>query len=137
MFEHEIRVGWGDCDPARIAYTGRLPSFALEAIDAWWGDTIGADWYHMELDRGIGTPFVSLSMDFRSPVTPRHKLICKVAPTKLGKTSVTLRVEGWQGGVLCFEGSFTEVFIDPSRFKPTPPPDEVRAKVAALLLPEA
>ena len=34
-FVHEIRVGWGDCDPAKIAYTGRLPAFALEAIDAW------------------------------------------------------------------------------------------------------
>ena len=35
---HVIRVTWGDCDPARIAYTGRLPVFALEAIDAGvWG----------------------------------------------------------------------------------------------------
>jgi hypothetical protein len=32
-FTHAIRVGWADCDPARIAYTGRIPYFALEAID--------------------------------------------------------------------------------------------------------
>ena len=134
MFEHRIRVGWGDCDPARIAYTGRLPNFALEAIDAWWGDTIGADWYHMELDRGFGTPFVSLSMDFRSPVTPRNPLICKVAPTKLGTTSVTLRVEGFQDGVLCFEGAFTEIFMIPGKFKSVPPPAEIRAKIEAPLI---
>ena len=35
-FVHFVRVGWGDCDPARIAFTGRLAAFALEAIDAWW-----------------------------------------------------------------------------------------------------
>ena len=35
-FTHEIRVGWGDCDPARIAYTGHIPGWALQAIDAWW-----------------------------------------------------------------------------------------------------
>ena len=24
IFVHEIRVGWGHCDPAQIAYTGHL-----------------------------------------------------------------------------------------------------------------
>lgn len=32
---HDIRVTWGDFDPARIACTGRLPWFALDAINAW------------------------------------------------------------------------------------------------------
>ena len=137
MFEHKLRVGWGDCDPACIAYTGRLPNFALEAIDAWWGDTIGANWFQMEMDRGSGAPFVSLSMDFRSPVTPRHTLICKVAPTKISKTSVTLRVEGWQDDVLCFEGSFTEIFIVPGKLKSVRPPEEIRALISARLIPAA
>ncbi|MGA1761049.1 MAG: acyl-CoA thioesterase, partial [Paracoccaceae bacterium] len=35
-YEHEIRVSWGDCDPARIVYTGKLPAMALEAINGWW-----------------------------------------------------------------------------------------------------
>jgi 4-hydroxybenzoyl-CoA thioesterase len=33
-FVHRIRVRWADCDPASIAYTGQLPRFALEAIEA-------------------------------------------------------------------------------------------------------
>jgi 4-hydroxybenzoyl-CoA thioesterase len=77
IFTHTIRVGWGDCDPARIAYTGRLPAFALEAIDAWWEHHLGGGWYQMELDHGIGTPFVHMSLDFRAPVTPRHRLECR------------------------------------------------------------
>lgn len=32
-FVWQRRVGFGDCDPAQIAYTGRIPDFALEAID--------------------------------------------------------------------------------------------------------
>ena len=45
---HEIRVTWGDCDPARIAYTGRLPWFALDAINAWWEEQLGGDgWFEM------------------------------------------------------------------------------------------
>ena len=131
-YSHEIRVGWGDCDPARIAYTGRIPNWALEAINGWWEHVTGGDgWFQMELDRNIGTPFVRLEMDFRSPVTPRHRLICKVRPVRLGTTSITFRVEGFQDGTLCFEGSFTEVFTVADEFRTQPPPPELRA----LILP--
>lgn len=139
-FVHEIRVGWGDCDPAKIAYTGRLPDFALSAIDAWWEDLLGGDgWYQMELDRGYGTPFVGLSMDFRAPVTPRHRLRVHVRPVRLGEKSITFRVDGYQGGVHCFEGRFTSVFIVAGRETLTtrPAPEEVRALIEPLLEPEA
>ena len=133
MFQHEIRVRWADCDPANIAYTGRLPEFALEAIDAWWEHTVGADWYRLTNDRGIGTPFVSLSMDFRKPVTPRYRLICEVAAVALGRTSITFRVVGRQDGACVFEGRFTEVFMLDGVFKAVPPPEDIRAQIAATL----
>jgi len=94
---HDIRVTWGDCDPAKIAYTGRLPWFALDAINGWWETHLGGDgWFQMELDRNVGTPFVRLEMDFKSPVTPRHRLNCHVWPVRLGETSITFRVDGVQ-----------------------------------------
>lgn len=135
-FTHEIRVGWGDCDPARIAFTGRLPVFALEAIDAWWEHHLGGDgWYQMELDRGFGTPFVSLSLDFRAPVTPRHRLVCEVWPTALGTKSITFRVAARQGGILCFEGDFTSVFAEAGTVKTRPAPPDIRALITPLLRP--
>lgn len=130
-FEHEIRVTWGDCDPARIVYTARLPWFALDAINAWWEAHLGGDgWYQLELDRNIGTPFVHMSMDFRAPVTPRHRLICSVWPSRLGEKSVTFRVDAQQDGRLCFEGTFTCVFVIADQFKSRPAPPELRAVLA-------
>ncbi len=126
MFEHEIRVGWGDCDPAKIVYTGHLPRMALEAIDAWWEHHGGADWYRMELDQDVGTPFVSMSMAFRAPVTPRHRLVCRVWPNRMGTTSVGFHVEGWQDGRLRFEGDFVCVFVVASAFEKSPPPKRIR-----------
>ncbi len=111
-FIHQITVRWSDCDPARIAYTGRIPYFALEAIDAWWEHTIGLDWYRLNVDEEIGTPFVHLSMDFRKTVTPRHKLFCFVKLIALGNSSVRFSVVGNQDNQLCFEGEFVEVFVD-------------------------
>jgi acyl-CoA thioesterase FadM len=135
-FTHEIRVGWGDCDPARIAYTGRLPEFALRAIEAWWQHHLGGGWYHLELDRNIGTPFVHLSLDFRAPVTPRHPLLCTVAPTRLGDTSIAFRVTARQNDRLCFEGRFVCVFVTADRFTRQPPPPDRRALVQPLLHPD-
>ena len=128
---HEVRIGWGDCDPAKIAYTGRLPWFALEAINAWWEENLDGDgWYQMELDRGVGTPFVRLEMDFFSPVTPRHRLRCHVWPVELGETSIAFRVDGEQNGVLCFSSRSVSVFIDPDGFRKRTPPDDIRAMLA-------
>lgn len=134
-FEHEIRVTWGDCDPARIAYTARIPWFALDAINAWWEHHAGDGWFQMELDQNVGTPFVSMKIDFRSPVTPRHRLICKVWPNRLGETSVGFHVDGMQDGKLCFEGDFVSVFIVADEFRKAPPPEHIRAIVESHLIP--
>lgn len=134
---HEIRVGWGDCDVAKIAYTARIPAWALEAIEAWWAEKLGnCGWYCMELDMNVGTPFVGMSMDFVSPVTPRHRLVCHVWPARLGHKSVTFRVDGEQDGKLCFTGRFSCVFIIADQFKSQPAPDDIRRLVEAHL-PEA
>jgi len=133
-FLHEIRVTWGDCDPAKIAYTARLPWFALDAINAWWEAHLGGDgWFQMELDRNLGTPFVHMSLDFRAPVTPRHRLICEVWQYRLGNASITFRVNGRQDGVLCFEGTFTSVFTIADQFKSQPAPPDIRKMVEPLL----
>ena len=133
-FRHVIRVGWGDCDPARIAYTGRIPAWALESIDAWWEAHLDGDgWYQMELDRGYGTPFVNMQLDFRHPITPRYRLHCEVTPVRLGTKSITFRVDGRQDDTLCFEGQFTCVFVDPDGFRSRPAPPEVRELVEPML----
>jgi acyl-CoA thioesterase FadM len=126
---HRIQVRWGDCDPAAIAYTGRIPGWALEAIEAWWEHHTGLDWYRINLDRKVGTPFVHMRMDFRSPVTPRHLLECEVALKKLGSRSITHTVRGRQGGVLCFEGEFVAAFVVAGAMKPRTLPDDLLAAI--------
>lgn len=133
-FVHTINVTWGDCDPARIAYTGRLPEFSLQAINAWWEHHLDGDgWFQMELDRNVGTPFVHLSLDFKSAVTPRHKLMCEVWPSRLGEKSIEFRVAARQDGVLCFEGRFVCVFTVAETFTSQPAPPDIRAIVEPLI----
>jgi acyl-CoA thioesterase FadM len=128
-FVHRIRVRWGDCDPAAIAYTGRIPAWALEAIETWWEHHTGLDWYRINLDRKIGTPFVHMTMNFRSPVTPRHLLECEVTLKKLGSRSITHTVRACQGGVLCFEGEFVAAFVEARAMKSRTLPHDLVAAI--------
>lgn len=135
-YEHEIRVSWGDCDPARIVYTGKLPAMALEAINRWREKHLGDGWFQMEIDRNVGTPFVRLEMNFQSPVTPRHRLKCYVWPVKLGDTSIAFRVDGEQDGTLCFSFRSVSVFIVANEFKKRKPPQEMADLITPLLGPD-
>ncbi|MEM8837256.1 MAG: acyl-CoA thioesterase [Pseudomonadota bacterium] len=137
LLHYEIRVGWADCDPADIAYTGAIPRFALEAIDYWWEATIGDGWFQMRKDRNMGTPFVHLSMDFRSPTTPRHRLICAVKPVSLGRTSIGFSVAGYQNDILCFEGTFVSVFVQPPGLNKTQPPEDIEALIRPMIAAQA
>ena len=133
-FVHTIRVTWADCDPAKIAYTARLPWFALDAINAWWEHHLDGDgWYQLELDRNVGTPFVHMSLDFRSPVTPRHPLLCRVWPSRLGTTSIEFRVLASQAGQTSFEGCFVCVFTKADSFAKQRPPADIRDRVLPLI----
>lgn len=136
IFVHPITVRWADCDPAKIAFTGRIPYFALEAIDAWWDAHVGYDWFRINVDRDVGTPFVHLSIDFRSPVTPRHVLFCDVRLIRLGESSVRFAVRGEQDGVTCFEGQFVEVFVKASAHRKIAVPHDMRLKLEALVSEE-
>ena len=136
-FVHVVRVTWGDCDPALIAYTGRIPGYALEAIDAWWTHHIGLDWYRLNVDHGVSTPFVHLDVDFRATITPRHPLDCVVDLLKLGTGSVTFSVRGLQDGRLCFESRFVCTFVETRTFRKIPIPPEIRVAVQHRVRPAA
>lgn len=135
-FVHRLVPTWGDSDPARMVYTGRFPDFALRAIDAWLMHNAGVNFYTMNVDWGIGTPFVHLECDFRSPATPRDALLIAVEVEKVGTTSLAFQVSATieADGQLCFEGRFVCVCVDgKTQYKSgaRPIPLDPRLKAAA------
>ena len=133
-FVHFIRVGWGGLRSRADRFHRAAGGFALEAIDAWWEHVVGADWYRMNIDRGVGTPFVHMTMDFRKPVTPRHRLACEVALLRLGASSVRLGVRGRQDGKLCFEGEFVQALLRAPDFVKFKIPEDVLAKLRSAVV---
>lgn len=112
-FVHAIAPYWADADPAGIVYTARFTDYALRAIDAWMIDRIGAGFYVMNTEWGIGTPFVHTECDLRMPARPGEALHISVAVARVGTTSLTFTVQGHgaQRGLLHFEGRFVCVCV--------------------------
>lgn len=134
-FVHARRVRWGDSDPARIAYTARFGDFAMEAIEAFFQDRLGAGFYELNLDHGIGTPFVRVEFEFLSPLTPRDTLETEVRLQKLGGSSAQFALTGRVGERVAFEARLVCacVALDGVAMKPIPWPPRFRA----LLDPDA
>ncbi len=130
-FVHHRIITWADTDPAGIAYTGRFPGFALEAIDAWFYARIGADWYTLHNQMGGGTPFVHIEMDFRASLRPRDALFTTVTLTKPGRTSLAFAVTGrLDSGQISFTGRFVCVFVESATGRPRPAPAAFAAAIA-------
>lgn len=132
-FRHSVTVGWGDCDPAQIAYTARIPEWGLLAIEQWYRQCIGADWYVLNLHYGIGTPFVSLDFQFRSSIRPGSSLEIDVLVGKLGNSSLRHTVKGYQQDKLCFEGSTAAIFVEAASMRPLHVPPNIRGAIEAFI----
>lgn len=125
----KISVGWGDCDPAQIAYTARIPEWALKSIEDWYSHCLHSNWYGTTLQLGIGMPFVSLGCDFLVPVTPEHPLEVAVFVSRIGNTSLSHWVDGFQNERLCFTAKTTAVFVHASTMAPISIPDNMRRNI--------
>jgi 4-hydroxybenzoyl-CoA thioesterase len=131
-FIYRRRIRFGESDAARIAYTGQFPMWALEAVEEWcdiWG---GADWYEINVHRGFGTPFVHISVDIEAPLRPKDVAEMKVFIPKVGRSSITWRVECFRpDGVRSFVSNMVCVTAATEEMKSIPIPPDFRARIDA------
>ncbi len=126
VFVYQHQVVWGECDPAQIAYTANIPKWGLLAIEHWYRTVIGYDWYMLNLEFGIGTPFVSLNFDFVAPVKPPEPLEIFVTVAKTGNSSITHQVKGYQAKKQCFKGETVAVFVNATTMKSIAIPSNIK-----------
>ena len=123
------RMHWGDSDTAQIAYTSRIVDWAVEACEYWWEQTLGLDWYQLNVGLGSSSPMVGLRFDFEAPVRVGDRIDLVVRLGKLGTASLTLDVEGRHlDGRPTFQAELTTCLIDRSAMKSKPFPDDWRRR---------
>ena len=137
-WHYTYHLGFADCDPAGIAYTGALVNAALRALDRFVAAvTDGRGWFAMNVQMGAGLPFVRLETDFAAPVRGDADIDFALSVTRLGETSCGFRIAGSQGGRACFETRSVSVFVTrgPEGAVKTPLPDWLRSALAPYAEP--
>lgn len=121
-YRYTRRIQWGDADPALMAYTVRFLDFAMDAVDSWFRDVVGVDWYRLNTEHGIGAPAVHVEMDFAAPLRPGDTLDVTIAVERVGRTSLGLRFEGRVDGGPVYAGALVHAFMDRRTMRATPIP---------------
>lgn len=112
----EMRVRFGDCDPAGIVFTPRYGGFVFEAVEVWLEAVMGIA-IHQQLKEGeIGTPVRSVTTDLHKSLRPGERFSSSVYVEAIGRTSFRLLVIGRRAdGALAFVGRMTCVTTNAAR----------------------
>lgn len=121
---------WSETDAAQIVYTVRFVDYAMEAIEGWFRHVMQLDWYRMNTELDMGTPFVKMSMDIKTPLTPNDELDMCVLVEKMGRSSLTFNVVGKRNGEeTSFESRFVCSMVRKSTMRSISIPEELRQDV--------
>jgi 4-hydroxybenzoyl-CoA thioesterase len=125
------RVQWGDGDAGHIVYTARFLDFVMEALEEWWRQVLGVDWYQLNLELGMGSPVVHVELDFRAPVIPGDVLAMEVRVVRLGRSSITFDVRARLADEARerFSAHMISSMIDNKRTRAIPVPKDFRARI--------
>lgn len=128
-FIHERTIVFGETDAARIVYTVRFFDFAVDAIDAFYGRILGINFYDLNMNYDLSSPFVHAGIDFRSALRPGEVLRTTVLLDRIGRSTLSFTLEGATAcGRQSFVGKFIVSFIAPSRMKSVAMPSEIERR---------
>ena len=129
-FVHRRTPTWGETDGARIVYTVRFVDYAMDAIEGWFREVMQLDWFRMNTELDMGTPFVKIDMDIKSPLTPHDTLEVCVLVERMGRSSLTFNVVGKRNGEeISFESRFICSMVRTSTMRSISIPGPLRQNV--------
>lgn len=132
-FSSQIRVRFGEVDPAGVAYYPRIFDYIHVVTEELWEQHVGVRYDHLIQERKIGFPLVQSNVDFRRPLRFGDRPIAHVTCFHLGRSSLGLRFVFEQHGEVALEARMTTVCTDLSTMKSLPILPEWRAKLEELL----
>lgn len=122
------RLHWSEADAVQIGYTGAFVDVALEAGEFWLEDVLGIPWFRTR-ERGLGSPMVSVNVQFTAPIAPGERMDIAVTVDKLGTSSLTWTAKGFRDDLDIFTATFTSVMLELKTGRPHPYPDDWRAQI--------
>jgi len=132
-----LRIEWGDCDPAGIVFFPRYFAMFDTSTTYLMERAIGMSKFdYLKAYNFLGHPIVETHARFRVPTRFGDEVAIETAVAACGRSSIKIEHRLTKAGVLAVEGFETRVFVardpaDPERLKSQPIPPEVLARLVA------
>lgn len=83
------RIGFGECDAARIYKTPRAIDIAIEALDAWFEAVLEVSWATLITRHDLDLSFVRIACEYLRPVTSDQTVRVSIRVVKAEPTAIT------------------------------------------------
>lgn len=132
-----VRIVWGDCDPAGIVYYPRYFEMFDASTTALFERALGMTKFQfVKAYDSLGYPMVDTRARFLLPTRYGDDVVIETVVSKIKRSSFDIRHRLTKDGNLAVEGFETRVWVgrdpaDPDRIKAKPLPEEIVAKLKA------
>ena len=135
--KRNVRIVWGDCDPAGIVFYPRYFEMFDTSTTALFERALGMTKHQfIKTYESVGYPMVDTRARFLLPTRYGDDVVIETEITEIKRSSFSLRHRLMKDGELAVEGFETRVWVgrdpaDPDRIKAKPLPDAIVAKLKA------
>lgn len=131
-FSFARRVGFGECDPARIFYAPRAIDYSVEALEAWFEAVPGVSWSELVARHGLEARFASADCEYYRSAVAGQVVGIRVGAALAGEGALLLGAVGELGpGERSFRTRFEVRLVDRARSEPVPVPPPWRERIEA------
>ena len=124
VFEHPLRVRYGECDPQGIVFNANYLLYFDVAFTELWRAAVGP-WLEMT-ERGYDAVVGEARLRFRAPARFDDELVLELRAAGLGRSSITTAVRILRGDELLVEGELRHVVVSAETWKPIEMPGWIR-----------
>ena len=135
--KRNVRIVWGDCDPAGIVFYPRYFEMFDASTTALFERALGMTKFQfVKAYDSVGYPMVDTRARFLLPTRYGDDVVIETEITEIKRSSFSLRHRLLKDGELAVEGFETRVWVardpaDPDKIKAKPLPPELVAKLQA------
>ena len=126
VFAREKRVRFHHCDPAGIVFYPQYFVMIHELMEDWFTEALDTDYSALVRDKGMGMPAVKVECEFLAPNPLGDVIAFELSITKLGASSVTVKIEASARGAPCLRATVVVVHSSLRPLKAVAFPDGLR-----------
>jgi acyl-CoA thioester hydrolase len=123
-FVHELRVRYGECDPQGIVFNANYLLYFDVAFTELWRAAVGP-WQEM-VERGVDAVVAEANVRFHAPARFDDELRLPAHVARLGRSSITTRIDVMRGEELLVAGELRHVCVSTATWQKTDLPAWVR-----------